>query len=120
MATLSDVDLTNLKARFDADGYIIVDGLLTDGELSELRDASERAINKARKGEWPYRRTVGSQFPPYDPDSPDSWGIQHAMHPKLGESAFSKWYTSDKVRKTASTFMGCKEEDLQMGELCER
>lgn len=59
---------------------------------------------------------VGSQFPPYDPDSPDSWGVQHVMHPDMGEPAFARWYTSDPLIEAAKGLLDCNEDKLQMGE----
>lgn len=82
------------------------------------------------------RRTVGIQFPPFSNDNPDSWGVQHTMHPDLGKTAavFSDWYTSDALTSVSSvTFsqialslypirsqvcaelLECEEEDLELG-----
>jgi hypothetical protein len=38
------------------------------------------------------------------------------MHPELGQSAFSKWYTSDPLIDIAKQLLDCREDDLQMGE----
>ena len=45
----------------------------------------------------------------------DSWGVQHVMHPDLGDCAFVRWYTSDELVNVVCELMACGEEDLQMG-----
>ncbi|KLO08364.1 hypothetical protein SCHPADRAFT_916964 [Schizopora paradoxa] len=67
-----------------------------------------------RQGDWPHRRVVGKQFPPYGDSNPDSWGVQHAMHPTLDEPAFVRWYTSDAVVDVVKQLLGREEGDLQM------
>jgi len=77
-------------------------------------------ISKTRSGSWPYRRTVGSQFPPYkDPpegEEVDIWGVQHVLNPDLGEDSkvFLKWYCGDEIVGIARELLKCQEEDLQM------
>lgn len=109
--------MTSLKEQYDIYGYVIVPNLIPNlNTLTSLRNACSRVIAKTRKGEWTRRRTVGKQFPPYDADNPDSWGVQHVMHPHLGEREFVEWYGSDAVINTAVELLECREEDLQMGE----
>ncbi|KIJ43903.1 hypothetical protein M422DRAFT_75495 [Sphaerobolus stellatus SS14] len=103
-----------LKETYDSEGYVIVPGLISPEELSSLTRATERVIELTRLGKWPHRRTVGKQFPPFNADSPDSWGVQHVMHPDLGAEEFVKWYTSDAVVDIAKKLMACDEDDLQM------
>lgn len=105
----------DLKKRYEQDGYVIIPGLIEGEDRLKLELACERAISKTREGSWPHRRTVGKQFPPYGHDNPDSWGIQHLMHPELKEPAFMEWYTSPKLLKVATELLGCTESDLQMG-----
>jgi hypothetical protein len=109
------LDDHDLKARFVEDGYVIVPGLMKPEDESALRDASTRVIDRTRAGEWPHRRVVGRQFPPYDDANLDSWGVQHLMNPELHEPAFSAWYTSDDLVGVAQELLGCHEEELQMG-----
>ncbi len=100
------------------DGYIIIPSLLSPIIQQSLLDAAERVVAKARTAEWPHRRTVGSQFPPYDRQQDteaDVWGVQHVMHPDLDELEFLEWYTSTGIRDVACKLMGCEEGDLQMG-----
>ncbi|KAF7322076.1 hypothetical protein MKEN_00730700 [Mycena kentingensis (nom. inval.)] len=105
-----------LKARFEADGFVVVPGLVPTGSMQPLQIACADVVARTRAGEWPHRRTVGKQFPPYGDADPDSWGVQHVMHPALGEAqkAFTKWYTSDEVVGAVRTLLGCAEEELQM------
>ncbi|KAH9475212.1 hypothetical protein JR316_0012323 [Psilocybe cubensis] len=104
----------DLKKRYAEDGYVIIPGLIEGEYRSNLESACERVIAKTRNGSWLHRRTVGKQFPPYGQDNPDSWGIQHLMHPDLKEPIFVQWYTSPKLLGVATELLGCSEEDLQM------
>jgi len=108
---------STLKALYDNQGYVVVPDLIADEDHRDLVSACNRAISKTRLGAWPHRRTVGKQFPPYGSDNPDSWGVQHLMHPDLGEEAFMRWYTSQRLVEVVKGLLGCREEDLQMGEV---
>ena len=104
-----------IKSLYDKQGYVIVPGLIPT-ELDEpLRGAAGRVIARTRSGEWPHRRTVGKQFPPFDNDNPDSWGVQHLMHPNLEEPVFVEWYTSGPLVQTVCRLLNCDEDKLQMG-----
>ena len=103
-----------LKEHYDTQGYVIVRGLLTHSSHVTLLAATERAVTRTRSGSWPHARVVGKQFPPYGAGD-DVWGVQHAMHPALGEPEFARWYTGDAVREAARTLLGCGDEHLQMG-----
>lgn len=106
-----------LKAVYDQQGYVVVPGLLDPEYTStlELEEACERVIALTRAGSWPHRRTVGKQFPPYGDENPDSWGVQHVMHPDLGEPVFVQWYTSSNLLAIVTELLGCQVTDLQMG-----
>ena len=110
------------KEQYDTKGYVVIPGLIPDDLLPLLHAASENVISKTRSGKWPHRRVVGKQFPPYESDNPDSWGVQHVMHPDLGEDAevFKKWYTSNRLIEAVKGLIPCEENELQMGtfELC--
>lgn len=110
------VSASTFKETYDKQGYVIIPGLIPDDMLPELTVAAERAIERTRSGSWQHRRTLGRQFPPFDESDPDSWGVQHIMHPDLGEPAFAKWYTSDVFVKSVLGLLCCKEDELQMGE----
>jgi len=117
-ASSSSLSRDEIKAFYDAEGYVIIPNLIgSDERLLALERATERVIAKTRAGEWTHRRTVGKQFPPFDTKSarPDVWGVQHVMHPELGEREFVRWYTSDEICGVARLLMGCEDEHLQMG-----
>lgn len=105
-----------LKEHYDTHGYVIVRGLLTHSEHADLLAATERVTARTRSGSWTHARVVGKQFPPYGAGD-DVWGVQHAMHPALGEPAFARWYAGDAVRGAAKTLLGCQDDHLQMGGL---
>lgn len=106
---------SSLKAQYDAQGFVIVPDLIAAEDRTALEHACEHVISRTRYGHWPYRRTVGKQFPPYGDDDSDSWGVQHVMHPDLGEPIFAKWYTSDRLIEVVKQLLDCREDHLQMG-----
>ncbi|PFH48526.1 hypothetical protein AMATHDRAFT_149734 [Amanita thiersii Skay4041] len=105
----------NLKSHYEEQGYVIIPALISPSEFSLLQEACARVVEKARQGEWMQRRTVGKQFPPFDNiKDVDVWGVQHLMHPDLGEPIFLKWYTGDRLVEVAKELLGCQETELQM------
>ncbi|THH33192.1 hypothetical protein EUX98_g1013 [Antrodiella citrinella] len=108
------------QTLYDTQGYVLIPPsvlLPTSSPLfQDLLTASAHVVAKTRSGAWSHRRTVGKQFPPFDSDNPDSWGVQHVMHPDLGEDAlvFQRWYTGEEVRRVVCALMRCRDEDLQM------
>lgn len=104
-----------IKETFDAQGFVILPNLIPSDLRVELEQASENVISKTRSGAWQHRRVVGKQFPPYGNDGVDSWGVQHVMHPGLGEPAFANWYSSHELREAVKELLGCSDDDLQMG-----
>ncbi|KAF5319523.1 hypothetical protein D9619_008719 [Psilocybe cf. subviscida] len=106
---------SDIKTLYQQEGYVVVPGLLgTHKQVLDLRRAAERVIQRTRQGDWPHRRPVGRQFPPYDAEEKDVWGVQHLMHPDLHESSFSAWYTSDGLLNVIKELLGCQDGDLQM------
>jgi hypothetical protein len=103
-----------LKKHYDTHGYVIIPGLLTPSENTDLIAATNRVVARTRSGSWPHARLVGKQFPPYGIGD-DIWGVQHAMHPALEEPIFARGYTGDAVRGAAKILLGCQDEELQMG-----
>lgn len=116
--TISPTPTPQFKTIYDHEGYVIVPDLIDPSEFVLLKEASTRVIDKTRSGEWPHRRTVGKQFPPFNVDSPDSWGVQHVMHPDLESPEFVRWYTGDGLIGVVKELLGCSEDDLQMGTYC--
>ncbi|PLW43695.1 hypothetical protein PCASD_08297 [Puccinia coronata f. sp. avenae] len=98
-------------------GLVIVQGLIADAEqLEELRQAADAVVERTRKKQWPYKRTVGKQFPPWNDESPDLWGVQHIMHPALHQPAFAAFYFSTRMIELTGRLGGmCPEEDAMAG-----
>jgi hypothetical protein len=105
---------TELNEHYDTHGYVIIPGLTTPSEHADLLAATGRVVARSRSGAWPHARVVGKQFPPYGTGD-DIWGVQHAMHPELGEPVFARWYAGYAMRGAARTLLGCRDEELQMG-----
>ncbi|KAF4583944.1 hypothetical protein EYR40_002442 [Pleurotus pulmonarius] len=105
---------SSIKDTYDNQGFVVVGGLISSEDFEELGAACARVISRTRNGEWGHRRTVGKQFPPYGDDDSDSWGVQHVMHPDLGEPAFAKWYCSDALIKVVTQLLACDIDNLQM------
>lgn len=105
-----------LHEKLETDGYVIIEDLVSPEMTEKLKAACERAIAKARAGEWTERRTVGKQFPPWPKDSGhyDIWAVQHVMNPALGEPAFTEWYGSEKLIATICEILEVKKEELQL------
>jgi hypothetical protein len=106
---------SSIKAKYEDQGFVVIPGLIPPEDWVDLEAACQRVIQKTRDGSWPHRRVVGKQFPPFGDHNPDSWGVQHVMHPQLNESAFAKWYTSDRLLDVVKELLGCKDEELQLG-----
>lgn len=106
---------SSLKETYERDGFVIVPDLIPADQRPALEAACARVVARTRAGDWSHRRTVGKQFPPFDNDNPDSWGVQHVMHPDLGEPIFAQWYAGDTVLRVVMELLGCAETDLQMG-----
>ncbi|KAJ3198454.1 hypothetical protein HDU82_001221 [Entophlyctis luteolus] len=106
--------MPTLKDQLDTNGFVIVDGLVSDEQLQALRAAADRVVDKARSNEWKLRRVVGVQFPPWEEEADDVWGVQHIMHPDLNEPIFAQWYGSDKLIGVCCEIIGVTESQLQL------
>ncbi|KIY44651.1 hypothetical protein FISHEDRAFT_50806 [Fistulina hepatica ATCC 64428] len=107
--------MSNIKQAYDEQGFVVVENTVPPEMRQALECACERVISRTRNGEWPYRRTVGTQFPPFDDATPtDYWGVQHVMHPDLHEPIFARWYTSSALLDPVKELLGCQDDDLQM------
>ncbi|TIA71648.1 hypothetical protein E3P77_02202 [Wallemia ichthyophaga] len=103
------------KRELDSTGYVVIDGFIQGDELSQLREAAAAAEQLTRSHRWPHRRVVGKQFPPWsDADTPDSWGVQHLMHPQLRLPQFRAFYANTRLTALAAGLIGCDEGALQM------
>ncbi|KNZ62058.1 hypothetical protein VP01_1319g4 [Puccinia sorghi] len=107
----------SIVSSFKERGCVIVQGLIADnGQLEDLRRAADAVVERTRNQQWPYKRTVGKQFPPWNHESPDVWGVQHIMHPGLEQPAFAGFYFSTRmVELTSRLGEMCPEEDAMAG-----
>ncbi|KAJ7467110.1 hypothetical protein FB451DRAFT_405897 [Mycena latifolia] len=112
--TIASSNSSHPKEHFEQEGFVIIPGLIPPEDFARLEKGCAHVTSRTRDGAWPHRRTVGKQFPPYGDSNPDSWGVQHLMHPDLEEPIFSQWYTSTPVINAVQTLLGCEEDELQM------
>lgn len=112
----SKAELDVIFACFHKDGYVIVDGIFEGQDVEELRKAAEDVTTLTREGKWPHRRVVGKQFPPYDTvASPDSWGVQHLMHPQLlHHDIFTKFYASSPLLDISAHLLSTSISNMQL------
>ncbi|KAI0048166.1 hypothetical protein FA95DRAFT_1558315 [Auriscalpium vulgare] len=105
-------------SSYHTHGFLILpattSALVPPALFPALLSACEAVTARTRAGAWPHRRVVGKQFPPYGSAHSDSWGVQHVMHPDLGERAFAEYYAGYRVRRVACALLGCEEACLQM------
>ncbi len=131
------IDEDPYRAQMAEDGFVVVQGLVSGDELAALQAAAERTAAKARAGDWPYVRTVGKQFPPWEAwnraaaekarasggaDQAGIWGVQHLMRPGLGaaeEAALftRSYFAQGGVLDVAKRLLACGDDALVM-ELC--
>ncbi|PWN32637.1 uncharacterized protein FA14DRAFT_161986 [Meira miltonrushii] len=114
-----DIDLIKLKHDYETQGYVIMDGIFAEQDLKALQKAAHEVVQLTRQGNWPHRRIVGKQFPPFDKvQSNDSWGVQHLMHPDLpNHTLFTKFYASSPLLDVACFLLGVQDEQQLQLEL---
>ncbi|CEG76955.1 hypothetical protein RMATCC62417_11775 [Rhizopus microsporus] len=110
---ITDIHNRPIHEALKENGYVIVDNLIPQDMFTKLREACDRVVDKARKGEWKYRRLVGTQFPPWT-EGTDVWGVQHLLHPDLNEPIFAQWYGSCKLLEAVQQLLNAKHEELQL------
>ncbi|KAG6176239.1 hypothetical protein E4U27_005366 [Claviceps purpurea] len=106
----------DLLSALDRDGFVVIRNIISEPQLAALRQASHKAEQLSRSGQWPHIRTVGKQFPPWD-FSPEHgiWGIQHLMHPELpGHDIFTQQYFSEDILGLVKVLLQCTDQDLVM------
>lgn len=111
---MNDHDYSSYKTYFTEHGYVKIPNLIPPSLFEPLKEASSRVTEQTRSGNWPHRRVVGRQFPPYDLEEPDIWGVQHVMNPQLKEKVFAEWYTCDELIGAVCALLGCGEDQLRM------
>lgn len=52
---LTDINNVPIDQALKNQGYVIVDDLIPKEMFNKLREACDRVVEKARKGEWQYR-----------------------------------------------------------------
>ncbi|ORZ00418.1 hypothetical protein BCR43DRAFT_485184 [Syncephalastrum racemosum] len=110
---LTDINNVPIDEALKRDGYVIVDNLIPEEMFGRLKEACDRVVDRARKGDWKYRRLVGTQFPPWT-EGTDVWGVQHLIHPELHEPVFLEWYGSEALMSAVCQLLHAKPEDLQL------
>lgn len=116
------IDLARVKCDFERDGYVVVEGIFGGSKesaaqnIDALRRASADATSMTRAGKWAHRRIIGKQFPPYDTvSSPDSWGVQHLLHPDLPHhDVFADFYGSSPLLDVAAYLLDTTEDKMQL------
>ncbi|SPJ72450.1 related to Putative nicotinamide N-methyltransferase [Fusarium torulosum] len=100
------------------DGFVVIKSIVNKDKLDALREASSKATQLARDGQWPYIRTVGKQFPPWDASQAREhgiWGVQHLMNPGLpGHELFTELYFSEAILGIVKQLLQCQDADLVM------
>lgn len=104
--------------QLDRDGFVVVKAIVDQDRLKALRKASAEATDLARAGKWPYVRTVGKQFPPWNPQDAQEhgiWGVQHLMNPDLpGHDLFTELYFSEEILGIVKQLLQCEDDHLVM------
>ncbi|KAI8986952.1 hypothetical protein BDB01DRAFT_849116 [Pilobolus umbonatus] len=110
---MKDIHQRPIDKVLNDEGYVVIDDLISPDLFTRLRDACDRAVERARKGEWKYTRLVGTQFPPWK-EGTDIWGIQHVMHPQLNEPVFAEYYGSNAIQQAVCELLDTQPSQLQM------
>lgn len=110
LLNVSTATARDLRAAYAEHGYVVVEGVLpppSSPEYAQLQAAAEAAVQATRAGSWPHRRIVGKRFPPFDATNPDSWGVQHLMHPEAPEhEVFRRFYADPKLLAVSAALLG--------------
>ncbi|KAM3417178.1 hypothetical protein BST61_g5438 [Cercospora zeina] len=106
----------DLRASLERDGFVRIAHMLTADELHRYRGACQHIVDKARKGAWPFVRTLPKQFPPWRADdAPQNgiWGVQHLLHPDMpARDVFAESYFHEKVVDVVVHLLECRRDDL--------
>ncbi|KAK4189342.1 hypothetical protein QBC35DRAFT_530904 [Podospora australis] len=109
----------NLLHDLETQGFTIIPSFLSPSELSVLRTSASALANLARGGHWDHVRTVGKQFPPWNPSDVFTrgiWGVQHLLHPSLSSLAldptpFTRLYFSLRLLSLSKILLHVPEEE---------
>jgi nicotinamide N-methyltransferase len=116
MATTTSTSKSPHLSALEQNGFVVVKAIVNDEKLHALRKSSAEAAALARRGGWPHVRTVGKQFPPWDPTVENGiWGVQHLMNPELpGSDVFTSLYFSEEILGIVRELLECSDEELVM------
>ncbi|KAL9932014.1 hypothetical protein V8E36_009075 [Tilletia maclaganii] len=110
-----DAALRALRDAYERDGFVIVDGIFeSEDEIAQLQLAAADVVKLTRDGQWPHRRVVGKQFPPFDEVSQDYWGVQHLMSPSLPHSERFTAFYGARVLDVSSALLGVPIPQMQL------
>ncbi|KAI8365878.1 hypothetical protein EDC96DRAFT_462802 [Choanephora cucurbitarum] len=110
---ITDINNIPVDQALKENGFVIVDNLIPEDMFERLKEACDRVVERARKGDWKYRRLVGTQFPPWT-EGTDVWGVQHLIHPDLHEPVFAEWYGCTRLLETVQQLTNAKHNELQL------
>ncbi|CEP12213.1 hypothetical protein [Parasitella parasitica] len=110
---ITDINGVPIQNTLRDEGYVIIDNLIPHELFDNLVEACDRVVDQARRGDWKYRRLVGTQFPPWT-EGTDVWGVQHLMHPNLKEPVFAEWYGSSQLQSAVCQLLDTKLDELQL------
>ncbi|KAG2197061.1 hypothetical protein INT46_002783 [Mucor plumbeus] len=110
---ITDINGIPIQEALHKEGYVIINNLIPKDSFNNLVEACDRVVDRARRGDWKYRRLVGTQFPPWA-EGTDVWGVQHLMHPELKEPVFAEWYGSSQLQEVVCQLLGTKPGELQL------
>lgn len=116
MATTTSTTKSPHLSKLEKDGFVVVKAIVDGEKLQALRESSAEATALAREGGWPHVRTVGKQFPPWDPTVENGiWGVQHLMNPELpGNDIFTSLYFSEEILGIVRELLQCSDDQLVM------
>ncbi|KAH9885497.1 hypothetical protein F4778DRAFT_504360 [Xylariomycetidae sp. FL2044] len=116
-----------LRTALETQGYVIIRSLLSPEALAPLQAAARQTADLARSGQWPYVRTHGKQFPPWETPSPSGpgqriniWGVQSLLHPDLAphvnDDAFASLYFGDAVLGLVKEILAGGDDENEGGD----
>jgi ectoine hydroxylase-related dioxygenase (phytanoyl-CoA dioxygenase family) len=85
------------REQFIQEGYVLIEEAVEPHLREPLRAAAGRVTEKTRSGEWPHQGDAGDG---------DIWGVNHLLHPDLGEPVFAEYMASDPVLDLAAEQLG--------------
>jgi ectoine hydroxylase-related dioxygenase (phytanoyl-CoA dioxygenase family) len=117
----NSISKPNYLDALHKDGFVLIRQAIKEPQLTQLRNAGQKATAAARAGKWPYIRTLPKQFPPWSSDpSHGIWGVQHLMHPdQPAATLFAESYFNDTIMDVIKELLSyggkaCTDDELVM------